>query len=268
MKPFVFIVLLLACSCQTANEEIGKAKMLYQEQQYNESISILTAVLSKIPKHAAALEYTGHCYHALGKYDSAYIFLTGAIQQRQKNYELFINAGDAAFKIDKPLEALNLFLAAYSIDSLHDDVNYNLAMVYWLKMQANQKALQHLQREIELNPTNAEAYAALGQIYLTCDSTDLALSYYDKAITLDAKNYMLYLNRGFAWCNAGNWNQAINDFTVSNNLNNSIQDAIYYRAVAYLNTKKTESACTDLNTIKPGNEFSKQADSLLNVYCK
>lgn len=237
-------------------------------QHYDEAIVKLQTILHREPEHVYALEYTGHCYHGLGKYDSAYIFLSRALAKGQKNYHLFVNAGDAAFKVNKAVEALNLFLMAYHIDSLHTGINYNLALVYWLKMGASDTALQYLQKELKLNTADADAYAAMGQIYLNDDDLAQALNYYNKAIDLDKKSDMLFLNRAFVRCSAGDWNEAISDFTASIHLNSKMSEAYYYRAIAYLNVKKEERACADLAIIKEGNEFSIQADSLLNIYCK
>lgn len=262
----ILLIALVLTSCRhTMN--IENAKTLYKQHDYTSSIKILKNIVKKSPRDFEALDHLGLCYRQIGDYNKAYVFLDSSIACGNSSYEVFLNAGDLAFKLDKRMEAFNSLMIAYRKDSVGLDVNYNLGLLYWQKFDAPNKALEHFYREVSAYPKHADAFGAIGQVYLNIDSTDSAFHYINKAISLDSSNYIFYYRRGLMWCSIENWDKAIEDFTKSYMLNPKSTEAIYYRGVAFINVNNLKGACNDFSHVRDP-EYVREVDSLMKIYCK
>src|SRR5271169_1430369 len=85
------------------------------------------------------------------------------------------------------------------------------------------KAIEHLNRAIVLNPRYAVAYNNRGFTYTMLDKLDLALEDFNKAIGFDQSDSMVgvYLDRGNLYLRRGDNGLAISDFLKACKLGNN-----------------------------------------------
>lgn len=76
-----------------------------------------------------------------------------------------------------------------------------------------EEALIYLDKAIELDPTNSEAYRIRGHIWAEIDKRELAIDDYSTAITYDPDNEDLFGFRGLAYYASDKYQEAIDDYT-------------------------------------------------------
>ena len=76
-----------------------------------------------------------------------------------------------------------------------------------------EEALIYLDKAIELDPTNSEAYRIRGHIWTEIDKRELAIDDYSTAITYDPDNEDLFGFRGLAYYDSDKYQEAIDDYT-------------------------------------------------------
>ena len=76
-----------------------------------------------------------------------------------------------------------------------------------------EEALIYLDKAIELDPTNSEAYRIRGHIWTDIDKRELAIDDYSTAITYDPDNEDLFGLRGLAYYDSDKYQEAIDDYT-------------------------------------------------------
>ncbi len=105
--------------------------------------------------------------------------------------------------------------------------------------------LPFLNRAVELNPDHAIAFNNRGTAYGNLKQYEQAIADYDRAIAFDPDYMAAYYNRGTAYGNLKQYEQAIADFDRAIKLDPN--DAIAYnnRGTAYRNLKQRERAIAD-----------------------
>lgn len=88
----------------------------------------------------------------------------------------------------------------------------NLGNIYQ-QAKLYDKALEHLQCAIDLDPLDASAYFNRGMVYLELKKYDLALDNYDKTIELNPNLDFVYIDRGNTYHELQRYNAALADYT-------------------------------------------------------
>jgi tetratricopeptide (TPR) repeat protein len=109
------------------------------------------------------------------------------------------------------------------------------------------RAIAYLNKALDINPKNADAYNFRGNAYASKGQYDKAISDYDKALELNPRHFIAYNNRGTAYFEKGQHDKAIADYNKALELNP--EDAMAYsnRAAAYSKKGQHDKAISDCN---------------------
>ncbi len=121
------------------------------------------------------------------------------------------------------------------------------------KAKTHQKALQHFDAAIQLDPKFALAYADAAEELLSLKRYSDAIPYYDRAIELRPADAGAYNDRGLAKSNLSNYYDAISDYSHAIELkkprNGTSLDSTYEnRAVAYSKVGNYDGAIEDYSS--------------------
>ena len=117
--------------------------------------------------------------------------------------------------------------------------------VQWLEKGDAFRAVESLNRAIEINPEMAEAYRCRGQAYTVLSMDDMAIADYNKA-TYYRPGYAEALNnRGLIYHEKGLLARALSDYTSAIQADPKMGDAYYNRANAYLDLSQPAKAIED-----------------------
>ena len=118
------------------------------------------------------------------------------------------------------------------------------------KQEYYHKAIGHYTEAIKLKYDLIEAYNNRGTAYVDTGNFDDAIRDYNKAIDLEPKYANAYHNRGTAYRNKGNFDKAIEDYNRAIELNPVLTEAYYNRTEVWLHLKKWQKAKAALTTAK------------------
>jgi tetratricopeptide (TPR) repeat protein len=99
----------------------------------------------------------GELYLRHARYPEALDVLRDVLEEDPRNAEALAAAGAAYHDTNQPMEALQTLLKAESADPDNAEVQARLGHLYWVVFHAGDKALPHLRKALELDPTGPAA---------------------------------------------------------------------------------------------------------------
>jgi len=109
------------------------------------------------------------------------------------------------------------------------------------------KAVGYWNRVIQSNPNSAEAYNNRGLAYYNLKQYQQAVKDYDKAISVNAKYAVAYNNRGNTYYGQGKYKLALADFNKSLRYDTKYAKAHFNRGLAYLQLDNKTQSCREFN---------------------
>jgi tetratricopeptide (TPR) repeat protein len=94
------------------------------------------------------------------------------------------------------------------------------------------RCLADIEEAIRLDPTNAVAVAARGDVHLARKDYERALADYTKAASLDPDNGLIFVGRGMVHIATGDLDRAMADFEQAIRVQPTLAAGLYWRGVA------------------------------------
>ena len=168
-----------------------------------------------IEDHLKSFEYINDAISIDPNIEKAYFYksmnyieigdTTRAISELQKSVEKNPEYIEAYIQLGLYYDALNDTIArayyknALKIDSTNAFAHYDLALHYQHQEELNKAIKQYLYLLNNIDPDFSTALHNIGYIYLVySDDLDSAVSYFDRAIDIDANYTEAYANKGYA----------------------------------------------------------------------
>lgn len=117
------------------------------------------------------------------------------------------------------------------------------------------KAIEYLDKSIDLNPSYADAYVLKGDIYSSMTYYEKALSSYGRASFLEPRNAQINYNLGNCFIRLGKDNLAIEQWTKAIQNDSTYILAYAGRASLFMKNKNFEAAVNDYNKIFSINKY-------------
>ena len=169
------------------------------------------------------------------------------IRAFQKTIEQWLNTGKAYFEEERYEEALIAYEQVTRIDSSHAEAYYRIGNAL-RKLNHPIQALVAYERAIFLNPDYADAYIGQGDIYYA-DDPDKALTYYQKATSVDRKNARGYYKMGKAFNRLKKYELALDAYKDAINFSPYLYNAHYAKANLLKHFKRYDEALATYNQI-------------------
>ncbi|MEE8329020.1 MAG: tetratricopeptide repeat protein [Thermodesulfovibrionia bacterium] len=129
------------------------------------------------------------------------------------------------------------------------------------------KAINDYNKAIEINPKFAVAYINRGLAYRRKGQYNQAISDFNKAIEINPKFALAYTNRGLAYINKAQYDRAISDFNKAIEINPKFALAYTNRGLVYRKKGQYDQAISDYNkAIKINPKFALAYDNRGFVY--
>jgi tetratricopeptide (TPR) repeat protein len=182
----------------TVGEAIIKAKKLFEEKKFRDSLALFKKILPHAPTDPGIHSYIGNLFRELGDFPASIIHLKKAYELK-RNISTAINLSNALKSSDQLVEAENLLLAHIKDRSpqLHILLN-NLSIIK--KDQGDfTKACEYLELALHNEPNSSAALINLANLLkseqLNSDANlQRAEKLYKKSIIIDPSNYSSYVN--------------------------------------------------------------------------
>ena len=207
------------------SEKIDKAMGLFRERKYKEAIDAFSCVLETEPDNADIYNNMGVAYSCLGNFEQAENFYTKAIELDPELAQAYINLSDLYYN---NLAIAHLLARVYIEDQRWEDAivelervldgepenydaYYDLGHVYF-ELGDYEAAISNFENVIEYKDNNELLYYALAQAYEGNNEIDKAISNYLKAIAVNDKFILAYKKVGILFLARGDYEDAIEYF--------------------------------------------------------
>jgi tetratricopeptide (TPR) repeat protein len=192
MKRFFFITLLglfigsLAWSQQT---KVDYAKDLLKKNKPQEAISVLQSLLSASPKDENLWLLLAKSYQKTGNLDSAELAAQKTVMLEDEMSEAYLVLSQVQLAKNKSQDAYNTAKTGLRIKKKQDYAPLWVQLgKSLLANNSADSALVAFSRGRELNPSDAESYAGLGDTYLKLPQPvfPMAIDQYEKSLQVDS----------------------------------------------------------------------------------
>jgi tetratricopeptide (TPR) repeat protein len=199
------------------------------------------------------------------------LVILGVLYTVKDEYEMALRSYAEAMELTKQLEAIEL--ESVKLTRLSDSNNHFQSLIYsfqgfvYAGLGQYEKALDDLNRAIQLDPNRAPAYNRRGNIYQKLGQYEQALADYKRAIQLNPEDITSYNNRGNIYANLGQYEKALADYERVVHLNPD--DAITYnnRGTTYHDMGQYEQAIADFNeAIRLNPDYASAYNNRGNAY--
>jgi tetratricopeptide (TPR) repeat protein len=184
--------------------------------------------------------------------------LSGSALFSQSKEEMALN-NQAVILMDngKYSEALPYLDKLNAKDTANFIYRYNRAVTLFNLKQYN-KAIAEYNVLHLLIPEQSEYVFQIGNAYEQLDSVKLAISYYTRAIEMDADHFMYFFKRGTQYLKEEKLKEAEADFTASLELNPKHHNSLHNRGITLYKLGDKHRACEDwCQAFQLGNTYSK-----------
>lgn len=175
------------------SEKIERAMELFREGKYKESIDGFSSVLETEPDNADVYNNMGVAYACVGDFEHAEKCYVRAIELDPELAQAYINLSDLYYKHGDLASALGtLQRGSYELqDNL--TIAHLLARVY-IEDQRWDDAIVELERVLDGEPENYDAYYDLGHVYFELGDYETAIDNFENVISYEQNqnNELLY----------------------------------------------------------------------------
>ena len=182
-------------------------------------------------------------------------------------FEAYYNRGTAYIRLNQNERAIQDFDKAIQLNPNYAEA-YNSRGYVYLKQEQYERAIQDFNKAVELNPNLNDVYKRRGKAYQMSGQNERAIADFDKAIEFkwnndpflksDRKDILsvkdtalaeLYFNRGLAYSNLKQYEQAIQDFNkaIEYGAVKQVAEAYSVRGFVYGHLEQYERAIADFD---------------------
>jgi predicted TPR repeat methyltransferase len=186
------------------------ASIYASQDNFPESIHLLTEILSFNPEHLKAKTQLARIYYNQSDFSNSILYFEDALKQAANDAELHHDFALTLLAHKQYTEAIAEFEKCLNLDKQHPEAHYHLATAY-LKMDEFDKALNHYHQQLSIQP-NLDAYYNIGVLLTTKNRNEEAVPYFEEVLELDPNYLNAHLNLGVIHLKFGRQSEAIHHY--------------------------------------------------------
>jgi tetratricopeptide (TPR) repeat protein len=193
----------------------GRYAYNYRLGNYPAALYKLDGYLLKVnPKDIEALIAEGWSYRWLGYLDKAIETFNDALKLNPKADEAYVGLGSAYLSYGKPTESLNALNQALSINP-KSPTAYNGLAYYYFSQKNEAKAEEYARKAVSMKADYFDSQAFVANILLGQKHYNESIKEYEKLVQIDKSVFSSWNVLGWAYYNAGKYDEALNSFNES-----------------------------------------------------
>ncbi len=167
----------------------GLGVALFKQGRLEEALTAIRAALEQRPDWDVAMASLGAVLNDLGRFDEAERHLRQARELHPRHTRILHNLGESLRRTGRHEEALDLYGSVVEIEPDYAPAHGAMGVVL-LAMRRHDEAIDAMQRAVTLEPDSPQApglYASLGKAARETGRTEMAASYYERALQGDPR---------------------------------------------------------------------------------
>ncbi len=242
-----------------------QAEQFFANKAWDQANGICQQILAINDKSVAANVIRGRVLLGKGDFAAAVTeFDTGLELPQRDEYALASRADAYAFR-SRALYEQGMFLKAINSAYLgtleksdHIGCHFNRARAYIARAEFD-RSINSLNRVIQIDPKNSEAYSLRGHVYTLKQNYDQSIADQKKAIELDGKNALAYERSAVAYLAKKDPTNSKKDLEAAFRIDPNLPEALCDRAVVFAANKDYVRANADLDAALNVNPRNAQA---------
>ncbi len=253
----------------TVEQAEERARQAQERGDFVESLEFFQRASEQRPTDVDLLLEVAWLEQALDRHGAAYVTLTRAVRFDAGRWEVQRSLGLTCLHLGRFDEADRAYRAALTLRE-DPQVHYEAAEVHVRAGGGLDRALQHLQRALELQPGRADAHSLAGDIWENRGDPERAIQGWSQAIALDPAYCPARNNLGRLRMEQGQHRAALEQYDACLAADPAFTPALLNRGATYLMLGDCEKARPDLEAVvklEPTTELGKMAAKLLRENC-
>lgn len=249
----------LALNPDNQHTNIQRAFVLAVAGYHEDAVALLTSMIRDTPSFADAFFSRGGSYAEMGRFEDA-------VADAQVALDLGLDP-----VLEQELLGYLVYWQGYLDDIAREKPDFLVSLasaIAYMEDMENQMAIPLLDRAIELEPTRTEGYFYRAMANFRMNLFETAISDYLEAINLGEKSDFAYYPLGYSYLAVGDFEEAVEAFSLAIQVDNQIGKYYLFRGQAYMGLSLDDEAIRDIErAIELGLDFinSSAADSLLLI---
>ena len=187
----------------------------------------------------------------------AFTLFSTALFSQSKEEVALNNQAVALMDEGKYQEALPFLNKLNAKDTSNYIYRYNRAVTLF-NLKQFYGAIAEYQYLHKLIPEQSEYVFQIGNAYEHLDRSNLAISYYTKAIEIDEDHFIYFFKRGTLYLKQEKYSEAVADFSASIEINPKHHNSLHNRGIALYKLGHQIEACENwCQAVQLGNTFSR-----------
>lgn len=231
---------------------------------WHDSYSFWNDVMTKYPHFYPAYNNLGEMYETDGRNEEAITVFSNSIVANKNNPNAYFHRGSIYGKSGRLKEAISDLTEAINVSPGFTQAYINRAIAKAMNQDAR-GALADLD-SVLVKGKNESAYFNRGILKNDLKEYDQAIPDFQEAINLNPSCTSCYYSLGLANYYAKQFQNAVKAFSTCLEMNPSYGNALYYRALCYLEVNRNDSSCMDLQ--RAAKLGIKEAQPFIDQYCR
>lgn len=206
------------------SEMLDKALNLFKERNYKEAIDAFQVVLENEEESAEIYNNIGVSYSNLSDYKNAEKYFNKALELNSKLPQVYLNMSDVFYRQKEIALAIECLRAGEIALPENTVIPHYLARILMEDAQQD-LAIDELDRILEKEPNNYDAYYDLGRIYFEMGNWEAAIDNFENILEFKDQNELIYFYLGEAYEANDEIDKAISNYLKSTAVNDKFHPA-------------------------------------------
>jgi tetratricopeptide (TPR) repeat protein len=229
----------------TSPSSVTNVRRMHRDQQWQESLPLLTKMLAEQPNNPELLSLRSHAYSHLDRPTEALADGQRAVQLAPKSAEAYLRRGEAKHGDERFVEAIADYDKALELDRNEAEAWGNKGSALQATNQFP-KALEALNRAIELQKNRHEFWIVRASVNSSLKNFNAAVSDATQALQLRPGDVQSLVERASAYANLNQFDQALGDTNQALKARPDDPDLLALRGNIYLLQGRRAAAREDL----------------------
>lgn len=238
----LFIVLFFSCSKNSEKKLLREAEVCVSEKRYSEALNLYNGALLQNEFDPIIYAKRGKLLVAMGYLEMAQNDLLTAIAIDSSNSEFYVTLGTVKEKLNNFDEAIISYEKAINLDSNFAALN-NLGLIF-MKKENFEVALNYFNMAISVNSDSSMMYNNRGSVKERVGDSKGAIKDYDAAIKRNSMMDIYFYNRAVSKYAIDDLSGALLDMSKAIE-REEVPEYYYYRGIIYQEMDSLEKSCVD-----------------------
>lgn len=224
----------------------SRAKVNFNKGDFSQAIHDISKAIELKPDFYEAINDRSTLYYKTGDYEACKADLLVLLKHNPDDLPQLLYLGYCESKLEHFDKAINHFRTLLSKDSLYNKEAWNNLGYCYFRLGDNPKALQAINKAIQLDPRYPEGYEKRAQVKISEGDGTGALEDLTKALSFNPFLVTSLNNRTLVYMAAKRYNEALGDINLLLQLVNPTPDLLKTRAAIYRELGETKLMEADL----------------------